>query len=93
MNPMNPQQQHVDRFLADVAAERIRQSIEEGWTVEHDDGHSVADWIMLVTRYLSRMGDAAEATDTSLYYRRLVQTAAILTAQAESFLRMLSGRA
>ncbi len=74
---------------ADIWRERNRQRVEEDWSVERDDTHSVADWIALLARYTGRAGDEAEAGDVARYRRRLIQVGAIAVAAIESLDRAM----
>ena len=66
----------TDAALEAVLAECDRQ-IELGFTADHDDRHSTAEWIVLMARYLGKTGDAAETYEPVLYRERLVQVTAI----------------
>lgn len=71
--------------IEEIVQERERQQHTEGWTLEHDDRHSVAQWMMLLTRYLGRACEEAEIQNGDGYRRRLVQVAAIAAAAVESY--------
>jgi hypothetical protein len=85
--------QHRADFLLAVTDEMERQRAEEGWTVEHDDAHTVSDWVAILARYVGRAGDAGEAGDRDLYARRLVQIAAIAASAGESLWRAVAREA
>lgn len=77
--------------LAEVGNERLRQQDGEAYRLEHDDAHSVNDWIALVTRYIGRAADEADLyRNPEGYRRRLVQAAAIAVAAIESFDRAIA---
>jgi hypothetical protein len=65
--------------LLAIDAECRRQITVEGYTAEHDGHHHTSDWIVLLTRYVGRVGDAAGAQDAETYRTRLVQVAALAT--------------
>lgn len=65
-----------DAAVLDVLAECDRHA-ELGFTTDHDDRHSTAEWIVLMARYLGKTGDAAETYEAAAYRHRLVQTTAI----------------
>ncbi len=65
-----------DAAVLDILAECERH-VELGFTVDHDDLHSTTEWIVLMTRYLGKVGDAAETYEAALYRERLVQVTAI----------------
>ncbi len=66
----------VDAAVADVLAECERH-VGLGFTADHDDLHSTAEWIVLLTRYLGKAGDAAETYEAAAYRHRLVEVTAI----------------
>lgn len=81
------------RVANEVVVERIRQREAESWSEDHDDLHTVNDWVALIVRYSGRAMDAAEMADVSMLYRpvyrrRLVQVAAIAVAAVESLDRV-----
>lgn len=86
----------TQQVFADVRAERNRQQADphrggEGYTLAHDDQHSVDEWAEHVTTYLTSATDAAMLdTDEARaeYRRRMVQTAATTIAAIESFDRV-----
>lgn len=92
----------TERVLDDVRSERERQQSVEGWTPQHDDVHSVSEWVTLITQYLGRGIDAAMEAEryqeaglsasyeaqVSMYRRRLVQVAALTIAAVESLDRL-----
>ncbi len=65
-----------DPALVDVLTECARHE-ELGFTADHDDRHSTAEWIVLLTRYLGKTGDAAETYEAAAYRHRLVQVTAV----------------
>jgi len=65
-----------DIALADVLAECLRH-VGLGFTADHDDRHSTAEWIVLIARYLGKTGDAAETYDARAYRHRLVELTAV----------------
>ncbi len=62
--------------LADVLSECDRH-IALGFTADHDDRHSTAEWIVLLARYLGKTGDAAETYEANVYRHRLVEMTAV----------------
>ena len=70
--------------VADVLTECDRQ-VALGFTADHDDRHSTSEWIVLMSRYLGKVGDAAETYETLAYRHRLVE----LTAMGLQALRSL----
>jgi hypothetical protein len=80
----------VDAALGDVLAECDRQ-VDLGFTVDHDDRHSTAEWIVLMTRYLGKTGDAAETHDAAAYRHRLVEVTAIGLQALRSLDRAVAG--
>lgn len=65
-----------DSAMLDVLAECDRHEAL-GFTADHDDRHSTAEWIVLLTRYLGKTGDAAETYESAVYRHRLVEVTAI----------------
>ncbi len=79
------------RVVEDILTERDRQSTI-GYDFEHDSGHYTNDWVVLLARYLGKLGDAADGMEQADYRRRLVQISAISMAGIESLDRaVLSG--
>lgn len=74
--------------LADIGSERSRQQAAKNWTLDHDDAHTVNDWIALLTRWQGRAMEAATGGDVAAYRQRLVQVGAITVAAIESLDRM-----
>lgn len=62
--------------VADVLTECLRQ-VGLGFSPDHDDRHSTSEWIVLMTRYLGKVGDAAETYEALAYRHRLVEITAI----------------
>ena len=87
-----------DRALADVVAERQRQEQVIGYSTDHDDRLSPADWIVILVRHLgmgcfdgSPDGSCSLSSDEPLashdqerWRRQLVRVAAIAVAAVES---------
>lgn len=76
------------RILYEVREERTRQQDELGYAIDHDAGHSPAEWVALLARYVGRAGDAGDVADAPAYRRRLVQIAAVAVAAVESLDRV-----
>ncbi len=62
--------------VADVLSECVRQ-VALGFSPDHDDGHSTTEWIVLLSRYVGKTGDAAETYEVAAYRHRLVEVTAI----------------
>lgn len=83
---------HGGQVILEVGAERRRQQEAEGWSLEHDDQHSVNGWVTLLTRYLGYAAHEAEQMDGDGYRKRLIQVAAITVAAIESYDRATEGQ-
>jgi hypothetical protein len=75
------------RVLEDVAAERERQANRLGWTQQHDDGHSIHDFVGIAGHQI-RKAHAAE--DSTTEREHVVQAIAVLVAFAEALDRKAS---
>lgn len=71
--------------LQDIAAERVRQVVDLGYTPEHDDAHSDA---LLRSLAYGRLTAAAGAPSEAGRRLRLVQSAALLVAEIERIDRL-----
>ena len=78
-----------DAALSDVLVECDHQQ-HIGFTADHDDRHSTAEWIVIFARYIGKAGDAAETYEAALYRHRLVQIAAIGLASIRSLDRAIA---
>jgi hypothetical protein len=70
--------------LDEIAAERNRQ--RSLWLEEHDDLHSISEWITLVAAYLGKAADEAmrcRPLEVAVR-RRLVQASAVCIAAIEA---------
>ena len=65
-----------DAALSDVLVECDHQQVV-GFTADHDDRHSTAEWIVIFARYIGKAGAAAETYGAALYPHRPVHIPAI----------------
>lgn len=73
--------------IDEIAAERRRHVEVEGWTPEHDDEHTTADFVRFIEHYAGLARDAEIQADPDEARKRLVQVAALAVAAAESIER------
>lgn len=74
-------------LLAEVAEERLRQDDKWGGP-EHDDGHTTADFVMLIRDYAGWARTMAGMNSPEKAERRLIQVAALALAAVESSRRV-----
>ena len=60
---MDIQPQFITRAVEDVAMERARQKLSEGWTPEHDDGHLLGEMAAAAACYAVSAHMALSAAD------------------------------
>jgi hypothetical protein len=95
---MDIQEQFVTKAVEDVAMERARQKLVEGWTVEHDDEHSDGAMAIAAACYCMSYGPTggvplAWPWDREWWKpkdrrRNLVRAAALLVAEIERLDRL-----
>lgn len=78
-----------DTALANVLTECYRHEAL-GFTPDHDDQHSPAEWIVILARYVGKTGDAAETYEAAAYRHRLVEVTAIGLAALRSLDRAVA---
>lgn len=98
---------NLSQALADVAAERLRQQQEEGWTPEHDDQHRHGELARAAASYAvsNRETDASDRSTVPTLWpwsyewwkpkgrrRNLVRAAALLIAEIERLDRAAAGK-
>ncbi len=77
-------------IYAEIERERIHQDEEWGGP-EHDDAHSVRDWVTFIVAYLGKAINCDGEWDLNLSFSRIaiVKVAALCVAALESFDRKI----